>query len=667
MLTESIIRVGKPIVESDLPVKERIRWLTDVNSENCKNFFRNVFLIELRNEKYALHRLQIGDLVRVKRKENFNVDENRSISFPVLYPNGGNPLHAQGIYPLPCYLMYDAHIKQMDKPEEFAEGVLLPRLQKTLGYQNWSDEDKNDILKRVTTLLKKEADTIISEDKQLGILMIFDERLPAFKKLNRRKEESPYLWINESVFDKDQHLFLDGEQVLKGIINARFDEAGSLGKKKDAISTFTNQQTDEVVSVYNKSWLWLSPTWEMQKSIYWGDKDWTKGIKIDHESYEAYLYGAQFLKQIQVPVSNSILKEMFAPIENVEAKKHKKPSSFEAIFGIPIVLPLLDSNTGELYKKFRRMLKNDQELSNTDLHLEVLAGLKDSIVPESSDKYRLTILYYSGDLSRGAMHIRAIIEDVIPSVAYGIQKILKGLRRKGLTQIQKMFSLEENRVYRIETLPALLGNAYGSGYLWSSLQDTFHKKELRIERLLLSTSKKLNELANKEDYWAMKQELVFYHSFLYFLKNYNEKILGSEKGVKELAEWQQMIDAYHRGEIKPEEIESPEGLGFVAGMLLKQFSNSYYQKTKKDFVKHRVMKFGSKLNPKMIWKDGLMRCEELAAQWDLGLASNFRAVLGPVLLGFIDAYNKNLLVSEKDVFMTAFWSGYLIYKKSEEV
>ncbi len=667
MLTESIVRIGKPIVRSDLPVRERIRWLTDVNSDNCKNFFQNVFLIELGNEKDALRRLQIGNTIKVKKKEVFVVDEGWNTSFPILYPSGGNPLNAQGIYPLPCYLMYDPHMKSMVKPDEFATKVLMPRLRSTIGYKDWSEKEKESILSRVTKLLKKEASSMISDEKQLGIFMIFDERLAPFKKLNERKDDPSLLWVSESAIDEGCHLYLNGKEVLKGIIDARFDEASSLGKKKNAISTFTNKVCDEVVSVYNKSWLWLSPTWEMPRSIYWDSKDWTKGIKIDRESYEAYLYGAQFLKQIQVPISSSILKEMFAPIENVEAKKYKKLSSYEAIYGIPMVLPLLDSDLGESYKKFRRMLKKDGEISSTDLHLEVLAGLKESIVPESSDKYRLSILYYSGDLSKGAMHIRAVIEDVIPSVAYGIQVILKDLKRKALPQIQKFFGLKEDRVFRVETLPALLGNAYGSGYLWSSLRDTLHKKELKIDRLLLSMSKKLNQLANKEDFWGMKQELVFYFSFLYFLSKYNEKILGKEKGVKELAEWQQTIDAYNRGEINTADVGSPEMLGFISGMLLKQFSNSYYQKTKKDFVKQRVMKFGSKLDPKMVWKNGLLRCEELAEQWDLKLAGNFRTVLGHVLLGFIEADNKNLLVSQRDIIMTAFWSGYLIYKKSEEV
>src|SRR5690606_41673057 len=44
-----------------------------------------------------------------------------------------------------------------------------------------------------------------------------------------------------------------------------------------------------------------------------------------------------------------------------------------------------------------------------------------------SDTYRMTAFYYSGDLSRGDIHLRAIIEDVVPSVASAVKTILAKL------------------------------------------------------------------------------------------------------------------------------------------------------------------------------------------------------------------------------------------------
>ncbi|WP_046721609.1 hypothetical protein [Heyndrickxia coagulans] len=664
MLAESIIRIGRPISNSPaLPVKERIRLLTDVESENCKNFFQNVLIIELGNEEDALSYVKVGEMSADKK--TFVVNTNQSTAFPIQYPNGGNPRNAQGIYPIPCYLMYDAHIKAMAEKGQFFQAV-LPRLKQTVGYSQFGIEEIETVASRVSEILEAHRTEFIMEEKQLGILMIFDERLPVYMKLNEKTDHGDDLWIRESRLVPGTHLYLNGQEALKSIIDAKFDEASTLGKAEHAVSTFTNKETEEVVSIYNKSWLWLSPTWDMPKSIYWGEDEWTKGIKVDKKSYESYLYGSQFLKKIQVPISNAVLKEMFSPISSVEAKKHMRAGSFEQIFGIPMVLPLLDEDSEQYYQKFLRLLRTNQDLKEEDLHLELLAGMKQSIVPRSSDQYRLTILYYSGDLSRGSMHVRAVIEDVIPSVAYEVQNIIKQLRRRHLGQIQKVFDLEQRPFFRVESLPSLLANAYGPGYVWSTMQAVLHREPLTLERAVSATAKRLNELANKESYWEMKQELVFFYSFLFFLNCYNEKILAKGKDVKELADWKAMIEKYHAGLVELEDLQNAETLGFVSGLLLKQFSNSYYKKTDKDYLKHRVMKFGSKLTSEMIWKYGTLRCEELAQQWNLNISKNFYAVLAQVLLGFIEADKENLLISQNDAFMTAFWSGYLSYKSNKK-
>lgn len=665
MLAESIIRIGRPIKNGAMPCREKIRLLTDVGSENCKNFFRHVLLVELHEAEIAFQKLEIGNIVTENKKENYLVDSKKSTAFPIFYPNGGNPLHAQGIYALPCYLLYDPHIKALGDEQQFKKEFLIPRLNNTLQYRGLPPEKKEWFADRVAGLLTAKAPELIVKDKQLGILMIYDAKLSVFQqRKDRIDEDGELILIGESQLQPGQYLYLDGKEVLKNISQAKFYEAAELGREENAVSTFSNQPADEVVSIYNKSWLWLSPTWEMPRSIYWKDDEWTKGIKVDAESYAAYLYGVQFLKEIQVPVSTAVLKEMFAPVTSVEAKKNMSASSFEAIYGIPLVLPLGDGDSQQLFEKYRRMLKKDSEKqSNSDLHLKVLAGI-DRVVPAAGDEHRLTVLYYSGDLSRGNMHIRAVIEDIIPSVAGKIERILHDLRVSETGKIQTTFAVTVQPVYKTQTLPALLANAFGPGYVWEALRTVLHKEPLRIERLRLTMTRRLNELANKEDYWQMVQELVFYYSFLYFLNQYEQKILQKQGGVNTLADWNEFKALYGQGKLELSHLMSVEQLGFASGLLLRQFHNSYYQKTGKDFVKQRVMKFGSKLTPDMIWKNGLLRCEELAQQWNMNIGANFRPVLAQTLLGFLEQQNQ--LIPEKDTFMTAFWSGYLLYKADKK-
>lgn len=661
MLAESVIRIGRPIMQSDLSLEERIRLLTDASSISCKNYFQNVIVAELGKDTDTVHYLTIG--MFDGDQKSFQVDARRNVSFPITFPNGGNPLVPQGVYALPCYLMWEPHLKKMIDAEAFAQEILLPRLNSTIGYRELMQAEREELALRISNLLAKNTQRFLREEKQLGILLVFDSRLAVYKIKEQLASEPSDLWIADSLCIPDSALYLDGEEFLNQFITAKMDEAASLGKAQNAVSTFSNQVSTEVVSIYNKSWLWLSPTWEMPCSNDWGKTDWIKGIKVDAENYAAFLYGSQFLKEIQVPLSNSLLKEMFAPIMSVEAKKHMKATSFQPIYGIPLVVPLLDGDSKQNFKKYRHMLKNQQHLSQTDLHMEVLAGMKGSIIPQFSDEHRLTILYYSGDLSRGDMHIRAIIEDIVPSIASKIQSILWRIKNYECGSIQDEFGVQRQPLYKTETLPSLLANAFGPGYVWNVLQKVFHRQSLEMKHLFQATEKKLNELVNKEDYWGMKQELIFFYVFILFYKLYNEQIRNVKGGVKDLADWKKIIEQYYSGELKDEDFNSLENLGFISGMLLKQFSHSYYMKTNKDFVKQRVMKFGSKLTPVMIWQQGVLRCQELADQWDLKLGVNFRGVLPLVLLGFLLANEKKTLVSEKNVFMTAFWSGYLLYRK----
>ena len=258
MLVESIIRVGRPIANSNLSNEQRIRWLTDTDSENCKNFFQNVFLVEIDEEKIDYHFIILGSW----EEKKFVVDKLRNRAYPILYPQGGNPLHPQGVYPAPCYLMYDPHIKSMKNPETFACEVILPRLKSTISYREQSEEHLMAIATRVANIIASNYENFISEDKQLGILYIYDHVLSIYHIMPERKtDDERYFWITESKLKDRQHLYIDSDKCIEEIIEAKFAEAKTLGYEKNAVSTFTNKRETEVSSSYNKFWLWLSPTW----------------------------------------------------------------------------------------------------------------------------------------------------------------------------------------------------------------------------------------------------------------------------------------------------------------------------------------------------------------------------------------------------------------------
>ena len=665
MLAEAIVRIGRPLARSSMTVPERIRWLTDVGKETCKNYFQHVWVLELGEDDQsdALHFMEVGQMKGTGSKAEFQVDDKRIVAFPFHFPNGGNPLNAQGVYPLPCYLMWDPHIKAMSNAGEFADDVLLPRLLKTVPYSDEKPESLAALAHRVASRLAREHGKWQKADKQLGILMIFDPKLDGY-----RYEDAPSeLKIQESGIHRGKWMTLNGPVVLEWIREAKVREATELGEATDQISTFTNRRSERVVSLYNKSWLWLAPTWEMPRSIYWKEDEWTKGIKVDPETYEYFFYGTQFMKEVQVPISSATLKEMFAPVMHAEARQKIRASSFEQIYGIPMLLPLLDGDSEQQFQKYQKMLKNlrkEEDLSKSALHLRLLAGL-DLVIPESGDDYRLTILYYSGDLSRGNMHIRAMIEDVIPSVARQVQDILVDLQSMVVPDIKRALGIPGEIVHpSLENLPALLANAYGPGYVWDMMQNVLHRQPIRLDRIHEATARKCNDSAKLQAWHHVRRELLFYWAFLDFAARYREQIVGERK-ESESVDWQRLLAAYETGSWENEPDWNVPELGFISGLLTRQFENSYYAKTHSPYVRTRLLKFGSKLTPQMVWENGLNEYQKLIEQRQLKIARNFAPALARALLLFPTYAREGLLDKQRHEFISTFWSGYLMYKKAD--
>lgn len=659
MLLSDIVKIGKPFVESPMSIIERIQLLTDFGKDEVKNFYGNIFIVEIHDSHTSLQFKQFQD------EHNGPVNLDEACGIPITLPSGGNPLHAQGVYPTPSYPLYERHINEFSD-EKKTRKLVMDRLVRTIPYMDKNDEIEQ-LASMVTEVLVQDATKYVTEEKQLGILVIVDHSLDLFT--TDAREDT--LFITESVI-MNKPIFIQSDAIISNIIESRFLEATELGSLEDDVSTISNQTSEKLVSAYNKGWLWLSPTWEMPRSIYWKDKEWTKGIRLNRQEYEMFYYGTQFLKQIQTPLHTSVLKEMFAPIQNVEAKKNMRPTSFEMIYGIPYFTPLVKGQPLEIYEKFTVLkdINEDKGISDNDLQLEILSGIQRKIIPDLTDEYRLTILYYSGTLQRGDIHIRGQIEDVVPSVAYQIQRIIKKLVGKYFTRIGNHLNISEEQQkytrFKVSHLPTLLSNAYGPGYIWSMLQAVFHRKPLTISRVTKQTGRRLNELANKEDYWTLRHELLFYLTFIEFYNEYSKQVLNEKEGKMGMEQWESILTRYQEGNLQHEDLNSAQKLGFVTGCLLQQFDRSYWVKTGKAFVDTRVMRFGSKLTPEMIWKNGLLRMQELQKQWDLGIKGNFHHALAFVLQGMMWMKETQVLSKEKDEFMTMFWSGYLMLPKAKK-
>ena len=147
MLIETLIRLGRPLVQGGLPPGEIIRQITDVAEPTAKNFLARVFVIEIHRQdgqfrSACLPVQEWGYCHKVERssKEVFEPDLDRAVGAPFLLPKGGSPLNAQGRYGLPVYPIYNKTLRAIKdaEPEEAAElciSFLSSRIQRTHGFE----------------------------------------------------------------------------------------------------------------------------------------------------------------------------------------------------------------------------------------------------------------------------------------------------------------------------------------------------------------------------------------------------------------------------------------------------------------------------------------------------------------------------------------------------
>lgn len=657
MLISDIIRIGQPIMGSKMPLSERIQLLTDVAKEETKNFYGNIFIIELKNDQAKLHFKVFQD------ETNGPADPKKAVVAPITLPSG-NPIHAQGIYPIASYPLYERQINEFPNEKKTLK-LVYDRLLRTIPYMSLTQEEMEKKADLIANALIKDGVKYITEEKQLGVLYVIDHSLEFFSV----KPEAEHFPINLS---DDENVYVDGEKIIDNIIEARFEEAKELGMATDSISTVSNEKSKELVSAYNKGWLWLSHTWDLPASIYWDKEDWIKGIRLNREEYEAFVYGAQFLKQVQTPVRGAVLKEMFAPTFSAEAKQHMGPTSFETIYGIPYFLPLTEDNPVEMYTRFKNFetLTDVNDMHPNDLQLEIIGGLERRIIRDLKDDYRITIVYYSGNLARGDIHIRSQIVDAVPSIVGKVQRIVESLDRTIYSEIADVLDItdkqQEYAKFKVKYLPTMLSNAYGPGYLWSTMEKVLHGRPIQLERVRKQVIRRITELANNENIFGIRLELLFYHVFVAFYNEYYQKILNRKKGGVNLRELQRLMERYQQGFLTIDDFDSVKNIGFISGCLVQQFGRSYYAKVGKDYLKTRIMRFGGKLNPEIIWKDGLVKMEELRKRRDLGIGLNYEKALAICLPALLELEKNNQIVKDKDEFMSMFWSGYLMLPRSKK-
>ena len=698
MLIETLIRLGRPLVQGGLPPGEIIRQITDVAEPTAKNFLARVYVIEIgrRNGSFSSKCLPVQEWGQYQQigkssKEVFEPDLDRAVGAPFVLPKGGNPLMPQGKYGLPVYPIYDRTVRTIrDADPQKAVGLcmsfLSPRIQRTPGFE-LSESELEEVAGDLCLAIQ--SVNIDEKVKALGLVILAEttEDDP-FGLEDSVPSGNPHLaYIGASVLEEGRHIVSRLDECVEPFWEAKIEEGVEGGEKvgPDAACFFCDN-TGRTVSAYCKAWPWMTPTWEFPFPSSWlsirtrktGIDQMVHGIGLCEECYKALFYGASVFLKLSTPMNTWLTKELFSPVTSAGGKETSKAGGrVERIYGTAIALPILDTFPEDPcdYDEFAEAISYMLTQSNShgaDVHLGSIAGLE-TFIPEqlSKDDFRISIMYFSGNVSRGDIHLRATIEDVMPSTARTLTRLVREVAETSLkiaSSVRAREISDKETAFlksRHSSLPYLLTTAYGGPYLWDTLSSALHRASLSYERFVSNSSIRMGQLARQlpDSRDVLQGEVIFYLTFCEFLRLYRQEIMVSGKGGadSDMRDWRTLLGMMSKEPSIDICFENVEELGFGCGYLTGTFSRQYWAATKsgdkgRDYLKHRVMTFGTDLTPDVLYRRGLGRMEEVSRRVDMHLSEDFRIRLGIVLAEY--SRMEDQVMGNRHGFMAAFWSGY---------
>ena len=692
MFLERLVAVGKIFQKYGLEAADTLKLFADVQED--PRFLANVLVIEvaLDNNKFQAAPLPLQSYGEYRTEESpfggkrkprtdFFPDVNRGLGLPYVRPTSGNPRTPQGIYGVPVYPVYPKMWEGLD--QSAAIGFFQGRLRRT---EHLPRDFSEDEVGKLAALLAKTAATMeekVGRDGNEGYGLVA---------LTIPQDNGPYSYLEKAPLSGDREQVTVGESILYpgcyivGNLSVLTDyfKASKIaeGAEKGTADRCRLCGQKEAVSTYSKAWSWLAPTWHppFASRFKRGNKvtDIASAVgALCADCYLALAVGAGVFKEVSGLLPAWLRRELFLPVASAGGREVATGGRVQPIQGTILVLPL-ESRVTENGKLFKRALNRYRRKlplrpQSRDRALAAITGIQATLPEElSSDHYRLSMIYFTE--SNADIHLRAVVEDVLPSVTAKLQEIIE-LALQYLIPIRRSLDLRADGrvVERYGSLPYLLVRAYGGSYLWTVLADVLHCRPLSRRRFAAGAAARMNgyvkemllgsgESARGLAWYSLREEVYYYALFRKFLLEYAEKILGMGGDV--MSDWRDLLAMLT--EESPEEMTfaNPEEVGFAAGYLARRFGRWYYGKLEKDFMRHRVMTFGSDLRPEDIWKRALSRFQEYGAKLDLPISDDFRRRAAVVECEY--RHLRPEIEKEKAEFMAAFWSGYALASPTDK-
>lgn len=659
MIAEQLIRSGQSFVQDISSPTLLLKIVSDSESDKAKNFWQHVLIVEVdpKTQQVLVQPIQSwGSWQRPEgSKKDVFVPDQRVPRAPVFLPSGGNPLHAQGFYGLPIYLIYDKHWLAFAEKSKGVQDFLKPRLEKT-AHIDLSESLVEQVCSQIHTVAK----AFKGNDKALGVMVIgIVEENGAFKFLPHDND----IALSPSRLFPNHNIYANVELMLERVWEAKAKEGEEKGKLQEGICAFTGQR-GLVISGDNKAWPWFTTTWEAPFPNTFGDSDHVHRMAFSPEAYQHLTVGATLFGKLTKQLDYNLNKQLFAPVDSVGGRDNAARGQVKStVLGSAIVTPLLDSinMSEEDSRQFAFGLQN--RISETEgsrgarLLLSNLLGYEEELPSDLlNDNFRLTSIYFSGDPARADIHLQAVIEDIVPSVLKSVNELLE----QTSDWSSQFYSDNQDWLHqRMKSLPYLLVQAYGPGFLWQNLSRVLHSEELPWQPMVCGIAHRCHELSHnlKDNNLALRNEAILYATFRYFYMLYHDTF-GLER--RTMRPWQTLVENISTAPLQDIQFQDIEELGFAAGYLVRQFSRQYYAIEGKDYLQHRVMTFGSDLTPDVIYRRALGRLPEYATRVDARLSEEFRGRLGVWLSNYPTM--KVGVKKNSDEFMAAFWAGYMLGK-----
>ena len=191
----------------------------------------------------------------------------------------------------------------------------------------------------------------------------------------------------------------------------------------------------------------------------------------------------------------------------------------------------------------------------------------------------MNLIYFSGDTSRGDIHLRAKIEDILPSTLSRLSDLSREVVDYYEIAAKRIFSKRSDKDASFMrncyfSIPWMLTNAYGGSYIWDSLQKVVHHRPLSRKRFISNTARRMADLSIKiPDGYALRKlkEEVLFTSYFPILYRYDQEILDIGRKAS-MRDWKDIARLFESEEdLSGEILTDYEELGFAAGWLVRSF------------------------------------------------------------------------------------------------